>query len=434
MIRPCCLLTLLILAVPCLAANPLLSEAPPLINLRSVPDAKASGALARVPSFDAMLGLDLRGFSLREGGNLFALMFDSSFYWLGDHWGNDRLLSFSYNPQGLLEEVLFLIWDSDLGSFRNQQLAVFTYDADSRVSTLVQYLWQENQWQPWIMDELSYNPEGLVSQITSSTWTFEVWTLALLDSYLYTSGSLLRSEVITQRWESENWVNVMRQYYCYNSFNQPDSVVLQGWESGAWKNWSRWVKLYDPLNFEAENIEQNWGLTGWDNYSKNTYTYDSRGRRTIDLFSIWEAAHWVPTDVDSMIYVGDLLVEVVHNYFAASQLRRTLYSYDLAGNQTGELGLRWEATSGWVNEVRESWVYSGLQYLCGDADASNLVNISDVVFLIRYMFTGAAEPSPLVSGDADCSGTVVLTDAVYLVNFIFAGGPAPCAACPEEEL
>ncbi len=434
MIRTCCFLTLLILAVPCLAANPHLSGTPPLISLRSATDVMASGPLSRVLSVDEMLGPSLRGLSLREGGNLFGLMVDSSFYWLGDHWGNDRLLSFSYNPQGLLDEMLFQIWDSDLWSFSNQQSAVFTYDADSRVSTLVQYLWQENQWQPWLMDVLSYNPEGLVSQITSSTWVSGAWTLAVLDSFLYVSGSLLRSEEIIKRWESEQWVNVLRQYYSYNSHNQPDSVVQQGWESGAWKNWSRWVSLYDSLNHEVESIEQNWGLTGWANSSKNAYTYDSRGHRTIDLHSIWEMANWVPTDVDSMKYVGDRLVEVVHNYFAASQLRRTLYSYDLAGNQTGELGLRWEAASGWINETRESYVYSRLQFLCGDADASNLVNVSDVVFLIGYIFIGASQPSPLASGDADCSGTVVLTDAVYLVNFIFAGGPAPCATCPKEEL
>lgn len=434
MIRTCCFLTLLSLAVPCLAANPHLSKTPPLISLCSVPEVKVSGALARVLSVDELLGPNLRGSTLREGGNLFGLMSDSSFYWLGDHWGNDRFLSFSYNPQGLLDEILFQIWDSDLGGFNNQQLAVFTYDADSRVSTLVLYLWQENQWQPWFMDALSYNPEGLISQITSSTWSFGVWTPAVLDSYSYVSGSLLRSEVITQQWESEQWVNVMRQYYSYNSLSQPDSVVQQGWDSGAWKNWWRWVSLYDAQNFEVESIEQNWGLTGWDNYSKNSFTNNSRGHCTIDLHSIWETAHWVPTDVDSMKYAGDLLVEVVHNYFAASQLHRTLYSYDLAGNQTGELGLRWEAASGWINETRESYVYSRLQYLCGDADASNLVNISDVVFLIGYIFTGASQPSPLASGDADCSGTVVLTDAVYLVNFIFAGGPVPCAACPKEEL
>ncbi len=69
------------------------------------------------------------------------------------------------------------------------------------------------------------------------------------------------------------------------------------------------------------------------------------------------------------------------------------------------------------------------EYLCGDADGSSSVSISDVVFLINYIFAGGPPPEPLMSGDVDCSGSVTISDAVYLINFIFAGGPAPCSAC-----
>ncbi len=69
-------------------------------------------------------------------------------------------------------------------------------------------------------------------------------------------------------------------------------------------------------------------------------------------------------------------------------------------------------------------------YLCGDADNSEIVTISDAVFLINYIFGGGPAPSPIEAGDADCSGIVTISDAVYLINYIFGGGPAPCAACP----
>lgn len=70
------------------------------------------------------------------------------------------------------------------------------------------------------------------------------------------------------------------------------------------------------------------------------------------------------------------------------------------------------------------------QYQCGDADGSNVVNISDVVFLINYIFSGGPAPSPLAAADADCTGIVTISDAVYLIGYIFSGGAAPCAACP----
>lgn len=68
-------------------------------------------------------------------------------------------------------------------------------------------------------------------------------------------------------------------------------------------------------------------------------------------------------------------------------------------------------------------------YICGDADNSGGVTISDAVFLINYIFSGGPAPNPAQAADADCSGGVTVSDAVYLINFIFSGGAAPCAAC-----
>ncbi len=68
-------------------------------------------------------------------------------------------------------------------------------------------------------------------------------------------------------------------------------------------------------------------------------------------------------------------------------------------------------------------------YLCGDADNSEAVNISDVVRIINYIFGGGTAPDPLESADVDCSSVVTISDVVYLINHIFSGGPVPCAGC-----
>jgi len=65
-------------------------------------------------------------------------------------------------------------------------------------------------------------------------------------------------------------------------------------------------------------------------------------------------------------------------------------------------------------------------YLCGDADSSGLVSITDAVYLVNYIFAGGPQPNPVLAGDLDCNRIVSITDAVYLVNFIFAGGCRPC--------
>jgi hypothetical protein len=65
-------------------------------------------------------------------------------------------------------------------------------------------------------------------------------------------------------------------------------------------------------------------------------------------------------------------------------------------------------------------------YYCGDTDASDVVDIDDVVYLIAFIFSGGPEPVPYESGDADCSGGVDIDDVVWLIAYIFSGGSEPC--------
>jgi hypothetical protein len=67
-------------------------------------------------------------------------------------------------------------------------------------------------------------------------------------------------------------------------------------------------------------------------------------------------------------------------------------------------------------------------FVCGDADGSGQVAISDAVFVINYIFGGGPAPD-VQTADADCSGSVTIGDAVYLINYIFGGGLQPCAGC-----
>ena len=69
-------------------------------------------------------------------------------------------------------------------------------------------------------------------------------------------------------------------------------------------------------------------------------------------------------------------------------------------------------------------------YLCGDANGDSMINISDVVYLITYVFGFGPPPDPLAAGDADCNGMVNVSDIVYLLAYIFGGGDPPCAHCP----
>ncbi len=79
--------------------------------------------------------------------------------------------------------------------------------------------------------------------------------------------------------------------------------------------------------------------------------------------------------------------------------------------------------------IKSKIIMLGCDYVAGDADGSKLVNISDAVALITYIFAGGPAPDPVEAGDADCSGTVNISDAVYLITYIFGSGPVPCGGC-----
>ncbi len=70
------------------------------------------------------------------------------------------------------------------------------------------------------------------------------------------------------------------------------------------------------------------------------------------------------------------------------------------------------------------------QYICGDANGDESLNVGDAVHLINYVFKGGPAPDPEEAGDPNCDGSINVGDAVYMINFVFKGGPVPCAACP----
>ena len=64
--------------------------------------------------------------------------------------------------------------------------------------------------------------------------------------------------------------------------------------------------------------------------------------------------------------------------------------------------------------------------ICGDVNSDGSVDVTDVVYLINYLFTeGPPPPWPLTRGDANGDGSVNVTDVVYLINYLFSEGPPP---------
>lgn len=62
----------------------------------------------------------------------------------------------------------------------------------------------------------------------------------------------------------------------------------------------------------------------------------------------------------------------------------------------------------------------------GNVDGSPQILVSDLIFMVNYIFKGGPSPVPEESGDVNCDSDLNVADLTYLVNYLFKDGPIPC--------
>ena len=63
-------------------------------------------------------------------------------------------------------------------------------------------------------------------------------------------------------------------------------------------------------------------------------------------------------------------------------------------------------------------------YLAGDATGEGIVDISDPIKILNFLFLGGGKPC-YPGADSDNNNKIDITDAIYLLSWLFRGGPAP---------
>jgi hypothetical protein len=92
-----------------------------------------------------------------------------------------------------------------------------------------------------------------------------------------------------------------------------------------------------------------------------------------------------------------------------------------AGGQSSPIGMGISTNY----KVMAGYVYASFVQR-GDVTADGVIDASDLVYLLNYLFIHGPEPIPLEAGDANCDGIVDASDVVYLLNYLFIKGPPPC--------
>jgi hypothetical protein len=220
--------------------------------------------------------------------------------------------------------------------------------------------------------------------------------------------------------------------------------------NGARLEFWRWIGVerpsYDHAYIRVSNDGVNW-TTVWENARKVTDTswqdvgYDISAvadneqsvyvRFTMGpTDSTWQYCGWNIDDFRVLSYAcdnavdsdNDGVINIDDNCPMDYNPSQEDHDGDAVGDSCDNCMFVFNASQ---TDTDQDSVGDSCDYTCGDADASDDVDIDDVVYLINHIFSGGPEPVPYMSGDADCSGAVDIDDVVYVIAYVFSGGPEP---------
>jgi hypothetical protein len=77
---------------------------------------------------------------------------------------------------------------------------------------------------------------------------------------------------------------------------------------------------------------------------------------------------------------------------------------------------------------------AGARFVRGDADANGVVELTDAIVVLSFLFLGGPAPSCMDAADADDDGgnQPVITDAILILSWLFTGGSAPKPPSPSR--
>jgi hypothetical protein len=88
----------------------------------------------------------------------------------------------------------------------------------------------------------------------------------------------------------------------------------------------------------------------------------------------------------------------------------------------------------WVTVTKHNYIpcqqVAQITFVCGDFNTpggDGVVNVSDLVYLVCYLYRGCPPPEPIQAADCNIDDIVNVADLVCLVNYLYRGGYPPCS-------
>ena len=324
----------------------------------------------------------------------------------------------------------------------------------------------------WLHEHHDFLPEA---KIKTETYKYQVGTLSTRVTVIYDKFSLVFPGRLTSHGTNHSWWSYWTKYSKVMVFDSPPVILVYNWWywnpppiwwddiapgnpaggyfgiAGDWDvqakhgsdNWggydealnliwqqgdsAEFLNYYGAFKFLDAEVTQG-GSTIYHgtaplsahvlNNAKQLYPYS--GYNDDSLYKFMSDASWSVEQEDSM-QDNNTLMSMAHvtnpNTTTVIELKYLLLVTDkgLDSLKFNAVTASWLATK--CDSVRDA------SNLIGDANGDGKVSVSDVVYLINYLFKGG--PPPINPSDANYDGKVSVSDVVYLINYLFKGGPPP---------
>lgn len=137
--------------------------------------------------------------------------------------------------------------------------------------------------------------------------------------------------------------------------------------------------------------------------------------------------------IDDIDNDGDLEVGAIPSPYWGDNAAIYLWSFD----NTFASSVEWPM---FQHDIRHTGIYTATNvalpltstFIRGDSNNDGIVDLTDAIFILNYLFQGGDAPSCQDAADVNDDGILDISDAVAVLQYLFLGGNDPAQPYPDE--
>ncbi len=197
-----------------------------------------------------------------------------------DGWQNEKRFLYSYSPENLVTEHVFLEWERN--EWRNVRRIQYLYDfRGNRIERLIQE-WIGRGWTNIERYNTVYNDQGHATELTFRSWDGNTWIDRQREQFVYDEEGRLAEITTLTRLPGGEFSPISRKEQRYNDISLVREVVLAKWDgSEAFINEGRYSYDYNRRGNPTLIIFDIWNDGLWEQVNRQVFTYDDTGRLAV---------------------------------------------------------------------------------------------------------------------------------------------------------